>query len=300
VRKQFTGYERDNETNLDFAQARMYGNSLGRFTSPDPTLLSVNGFNPQSWNRYVYVMNNPYLYTDPLGLWALRFDAVYKKDKDGNATTEIDHYNAIAVRTKDGDDAASLAKQLGLKGKEADKFVEGFGKKLEGGKITADNVQLSKLGGDVGRVFGVVQDLYSAQQKENAKGKGKSPSNGTYADCSSTAANLNSPMSGANGQNWSVGAMDDYIRDNLRSIAEENLGIGDVVRYADSKNVPQHFTTFIFRSDSGDPIVFSRSGEGGPFQVGNAASFTGDRGNGVDYGSIRGIRKDPTGFYGRR
>ncbi len=32
VRKQFTGYERDLESDLDFAQARMYSNRLGRFT----------------------------------------------------------------------------------------------------------------------------------------------------------------------------------------------------------------------------------------------------------------------------
>ncbi|MCV4753858.1 hypothetical protein OFC37_30820, partial [Escherichia coli] len=35
VRKQFTGYERDTETDLDFAQARYYNKSHGRFTSPD-------------------------------------------------------------------------------------------------------------------------------------------------------------------------------------------------------------------------------------------------------------------------
>ena len=36
VRKKFTGYERDNETDLDYAKARMFGNPIGRFTSPDP------------------------------------------------------------------------------------------------------------------------------------------------------------------------------------------------------------------------------------------------------------------------
>ncbi|MCV4690685.1 hypothetical protein OFC38_31525, partial [Escherichia coli] len=36
VRQKFTAYERDNETDLDFAQARMYSNNHGRFTSVDP------------------------------------------------------------------------------------------------------------------------------------------------------------------------------------------------------------------------------------------------------------------------
>ena len=38
VKQKFTGYERDNETNLDYAKARMFGYSLGRFTSPDDFL----------------------------------------------------------------------------------------------------------------------------------------------------------------------------------------------------------------------------------------------------------------------
>ena len=76
VRKQFTSYERDNETDLDFAQARMYMNKLGRFTSVDPLdplLLEIKErikffSEPQRWNYYVYVTNNPLVYSDPSGL----------------------------------------------------------------------------------------------------------------------------------------------------------------------------------------------------------------------------------------
>jgi RHS repeat-associated protein len=68
VRKQFTGYERDNETSLDYAKARMFGYSLGRFTSPDPLSTSAKPGIPQSLNRYVYVLNNPLTLTDPTGM----------------------------------------------------------------------------------------------------------------------------------------------------------------------------------------------------------------------------------------
>jgi RHS repeat-associated protein len=68
VRKKFTGYEKDQETGLDFAQARYYGNGLGRFTSVDPALESIEPTLPQSWNRYIYVLNNPLALTDPTGL----------------------------------------------------------------------------------------------------------------------------------------------------------------------------------------------------------------------------------------
>jgi RHS repeat-associated protein len=68
ARQKFTSYERDNETSLDFAQARYYANSQGRFTRPDPWMASADEFEPQSWNRYAYVANNPLAFTDPSGM----------------------------------------------------------------------------------------------------------------------------------------------------------------------------------------------------------------------------------------
>ena len=70
VRQRFTGYQKDEETKLDFAEARMYENRHGRFTAIDPLLSSGKSANPQTFNRYVYVMNNPLAYTDPSGLQA--------------------------------------------------------------------------------------------------------------------------------------------------------------------------------------------------------------------------------------
>lgn len=68
TRQQFTGYENDNETGLDYAQARYYDRMHGRFTSPDPLLDSARAELPQSWNRYIYCLNNPLVYVDPTGL----------------------------------------------------------------------------------------------------------------------------------------------------------------------------------------------------------------------------------------
>jgi RHS repeat-associated protein len=68
VRQKFTGYERDNETRLDYAQARYYSSTQGRFTSPDPLLSSAQTAAPQSWNRYAYVGSNPLAYIDPEGM----------------------------------------------------------------------------------------------------------------------------------------------------------------------------------------------------------------------------------------
>jgi RHS repeat-associated protein len=68
VRKRFTGYEKDVETDLDYAQARMYQNSNGRFTAIDPLMASAFALNPQTFNRYTYTGNNPVNHADPSGL----------------------------------------------------------------------------------------------------------------------------------------------------------------------------------------------------------------------------------------
>jgi len=61
----FTNYQRDNESGLDYALARFYSSRLGRFCSVDPVL--GNPEDPQSWNRYAYVSNDPANLTDPNG-----------------------------------------------------------------------------------------------------------------------------------------------------------------------------------------------------------------------------------------
>jgi RHS repeat-associated protein len=63
----FTSYERDNSTGLDYANARMYSGSRGRFTKPDPAGLSAADARPQSLNQYTYTDNDPVNMIDPSG-----------------------------------------------------------------------------------------------------------------------------------------------------------------------------------------------------------------------------------------
>jgi RHS repeat-associated protein len=64
----FTGKDQASTSNEYDFPAREYG-IQGRWPSPDPLGLgAVNPGNPQSWNRYAYVGNNPLAVTDPTGM----------------------------------------------------------------------------------------------------------------------------------------------------------------------------------------------------------------------------------------
>ena len=67
IRQKFTGYEKDTETQLNFAEARYYNEKHARFTTVDPMLASGRSSNPQTFNRYVYGGNNPIMRSDPNG-----------------------------------------------------------------------------------------------------------------------------------------------------------------------------------------------------------------------------------------
>lgn len=70
----FTGHERDfdkeaprnTSSYIDHMHARAYVPEALRFLSPDPLL--GNLLQPQSLNRYAYVLNNPTNYIDPTGM----------------------------------------------------------------------------------------------------------------------------------------------------------------------------------------------------------------------------------------
>ncbi len=79
----FTGKERDAETGLDWFTTRYESSAQGRFTSPDRLAWwewqgsekkeDKDKFadyiaNPQNWNMYAYVLNNPLNHTDPFGM----------------------------------------------------------------------------------------------------------------------------------------------------------------------------------------------------------------------------------------
>ncbi|MCU1266964.1 MAG: repeat-associated core domain protein, partial [Acidobacteria bacterium] len=293
VRQKFTSKERDNETGLDYFLARYYSSTQGRFTSVDPTLLSVQGVNPQTWNRYCYVSNNPLRFIDPLGLWEL--DPQVERDKNGH----IKAVNLLVKKSKDGDNAGSLVKQLGIdpSSKAGQKLVATIEKQLG----SSDKIQLSKMDGMVGKVYGAAEHGLTAQAKFDEAHPDQQKTNGPtdlmYNDCSMTCGRiaLGNEMQGVMGGNsFGVTQMDEKITAlGLHSVNGENLQAGDIIRYATSDNAPRHFMNMIFTGDDGTTQAFSRSGVNGRFEI----IPVDDPKLKASYGSIRGINRADSGFY---
>ncbi len=152
ARQRYTGAERDDETGLDFMQARYYGSSMGRFTSPDPLLSSGELHDPQTWNRYAYALNNPLLYTDPLGLFVYAKNVSDEQKKQFEAALKQGQDNLKKVEAKYGKDsdqytkAAKALNSYGDPGKD-NGVVVSFDRKEGGGYTEATKDAKGKVVG---------------------------------------------------------------------------------------------------------------------------------------------------------
>ncbi|MEW6126589.1 MAG: RHS repeat-associated core domain-containing protein [Acidobacteriota bacterium] len=291
LRQKFTGYERDEESKLDFAQARYCSSVTGRFMSVDPALESVTVNNAQSWNRYAYVFNNPLRFIDPLGLWTIETYGVFRVtevEENGKKVQKKERIGTkIVVTRSKGDDGESLLKQLGIsKNSEQGKAIlESVG--------NANEVQLSTLGGYVGEFFSAVENFLTKQAQGPLTDKGGPKVQG-YFNCAETCARLAFPGQTLGGDLYSGPDYIDSLLKKQKNISADEAGVGDPIRYADKNNLGQHYASFAFREENGNIKVFSRSGQNGPFEFVDAKLLEGS-----SYGTIRGIGKDRTGFYSR-
>ena len=94
--QKFTDKERDGESGLDYFGARYLSGAGGRFTSVDPENAGADSVDPQSWNGYAYVINNPLVLVDPLGLsWVRKSDGTIEWTDE--CANRPNCYDALAV-----------------------------------------------------------------------------------------------------------------------------------------------------------------------------------------------------------
>jgi RHS repeat-associated protein len=85
----FTGKERDSESGLDNFGARYDSSSMGRWMIPDLPFADQNPENPQSWNLYGYVRNNPLNSIDTNGRVTWLIGGAWHKSKDYDASSPL-------------------------------------------------------------------------------------------------------------------------------------------------------------------------------------------------------------------
>jgi RHS repeat-associated protein len=95
----FTGKERDAESGLDFFGARYMSSAQGRFTSPDPIhIMPQKLLDPQQWNMYSYVRNNPLRLVDPTGMYTT--DCAQDDKKCNKLIGEFEKARQIDLRSR--------------------------------------------------------------------------------------------------------------------------------------------------------------------------------------------------------
>jgi len=181
VRQKFTGYERDTETALDYAQARYHSSVQGRFTSPDLPFADQYEHDPQSWNLYAYVRNNPCSNNDPTGRNTCYFrkdgskigcegdtrikiatgggqGTITRTDKDGKPESlSLDDVKAVTYASTATNPTAELAFEMNRYAPALNKFVAG------GAVVATGVIALPTIGVSVGGSSLTVLGLQSAR-----------------------------------------------------------------------------------------------------------------------------------------
>jgi RHS repeat-associated protein len=110
-RQRYALTERDEATGLDHTWWRKYENTAGRWTSRDPYNGSMRVGDPQSFNRFTYVGNDPINFVDPSGLdpvlciWRItgyHYFWVYKDGRVEYAFSTVTSFSVTCYRVGGG------------------------------------------------------------------------------------------------------------------------------------------------------------------------------------------------------
>lgn len=163
-KRKYTGHLHDDETNLEYMEARYYNAQWGRFTSEDPLFLQIGASqesakllsDPQSLNSYAYARNNPLKYVDPDGRdWMEDTNNFFKTANDrvrqiGDLLTFGQFSNAFDAAQQVSNEWSTAYDQGNL---DAAKILSGAG------KVTTEGLKLSGVSLFNGMTLG---EMYTA------------------------------------------------------------------------------------------------------------------------------------------
>ncbi len=149
IRSRCTGKERDAESGLDDFEARYYASTLGRFMQPDPLFATpLHVVNPQRWNMYAYVVNNPTNYIDPDGKDAIAVNFVNEVPLGGHEGIIVVHADGSATYARFGPEHAASPADAGKV------TVQGLNPVKFGSNGLPTDASYKELSEEVGKVEG--------------------------------------------------------------------------------------------------------------------------------------------------
>lgn len=247
----------------------MFSEQLARFSVPDPAMMSASVQNPQTWNRYAYVLNSPLKYSDPLGLWAVKRVVHKKTDDKGNETDQIDYVEFILV-AEEGDDLNTLKEQFNLKSeKDASKLMD---------SLMKNGMRLSKVSNsNIKNVFKEMESIEKNYQQAILD-KGVEAANDNGRDCSMTTSQIRfgEMIRGTDAvKAFAEGDRPGIVRSERNP---KDARTGDAILWV-KNNEPVHLATFLIFNRSGEPVVYSKTNSTGPYEVKTTGNLTKDNPN---------------------
>ena len=88
----FAGMEHRNAEGFDVTPNRQYNPAIGRGMTPDPQNAGAKVNQPQTWDEYSYVANNPTTNADPTGLACVKGDdgSYFDDTSGGQSCAQVD------------------------------------------------------------------------------------------------------------------------------------------------------------------------------------------------------------------
>lgn len=248
VRKQFTGYERDRETDLNFAKARYQIPSHGRFVTVDPYVIQFEMkrgrdadeqaemlleylADPRNHNRFVYALNNPLKHTDPTGMRP-------PNNWEQQALNKLDEWISAEEKAGNKDLAAALRSAKA----EISAIIAKLGKKQNSVAVGIAVFAILTVGEDEGKKYA---DNRALDAPGHIYGAGESKCNVFVAMAHINGGGIkpsNYPM--VNGKfavaNW-LGDYRDRMKLKNLPVHWGSAGVGDVVAWRNTDaNQPGH------------------------------------------------------------